>query len=60
MSFATESQQVNDCEIVSISKIFMSWGDTLELDIKDESNEVIALAVVLSVDAVMDAQAAAN
>lgn len=60
MSFATESQQVNDCKIVSISKIFMSWGDTLELDIKDESKEVIALAVVLSVDAVMDAQAAAN
>ena len=47
-------------EIVTISKIFMSWGDTFELDIKDEGNEVIALAVVLAIDAVMDAQAAAN
>ena len=43
-------------EIVSISKIFMSWGDTFELDIKDNGNEVIALAVVLAIDAVMDSQ----
>lgn len=43
-------------EIVSISKIFMSWGDTFELDIKDDGNEVIALAVVLAIDAVMDSQ----
>lgn len=41
--------------IVSIHKQFMAWGDTFELDIADENNEVIALAVVLAIDAVMDA-----
>lgn len=46
--------------IVSIHKAWMSWGDTFELDIADDKDEVTALAVVLAIDAVMDAQAAAN
>ncbi|MDE6767733.1 MAG: hypothetical protein K2J35_06020, partial [Eubacterium sp.] len=42
--------------IVSIHKAWMSWGDTFELDIADDRDEVTALAVVLAIDAVMDAQ----
>lgn len=40
--------------IVSIHKQWMAWGDTFELDIADGNDEVIALAVVLAIDAVMD------
>lgn len=47
-------------EIVSIHKAWMSWGDTFELDIMEDRDEVTALAVVLAIDAVMDAQSAAN
>lgn len=41
--------------IVSIHKQFMAWGDTFELDIQNDKDEIIALAVVLAIDAVMDA-----
>lgn len=44
--------------IVSIHKQWMSWGDTFELDIDNASDEVVALAVVLAIDAVIDAQQA--
>lgn len=46
----------NGTPIVSIHKKWMAWGDTFELDIPDEKNEVLALAVVLAIDAVMDSQ----
>ena len=42
--------------IVSIHKEFMAWGDTFELDIQNDKDEIIALAVVLAIDAVMDPQ----
>ncbi|MDE6470055.1 MAG: LURP-one-related family protein [Eubacterium sp.] len=45
-----------DRAIVSIHKAWMSWGDTFELDIADDRDEVTALAVVLAIDAVMDSQ----
>ncbi len=45
--------------VVSIHKQWMSWGDTFELDIAPGADEVLAVAVVLAIDAVMDAQAAA-
>ncbi len=45
--------------IVSISKQWMTWGDCYELDIEDESDEIISLAVVLAIDCVMAAQNAA-
>ena len=38
----------------------MTWGDTYELDIADAENEVMALAVVLAIDCVLDAQQNAN
>ena len=40
--------------VVAIHKKWMAWGDTFELDIADESKEVLALAVVIAIDAVMD------
>lgn len=41
-------------DVVSISKQWMAWGDTFELDIDDNENEILALAVVLAIDAVLD------
>ena len=46
--------------VVAIHKKWLSWGDAFELDIPNERDEVIALAVVLAIDAVMDAQANAS
>ena len=45
--------------VVVIHKQWMTWGDAYELDVSDGENEVLALAVVLAIDAVMDSQAAA-
>lgn len=42
--------------VVAIHKKWMAWGDTFELDIADEHQEVLAMAVVLAIDAVMDNQ----
>lgn len=42
--------------VVAIHKKWMAWGDTFELDITDEEHEVLAMAVVLAIDAVMDNQ----
>ena len=44
--------------IVTIHKEWMTWGDCYELDIAEEKDEIIALAVVLAIDCVMDAAAA--
>ena len=38
--------------IVTIRKEWLTWGDTYELDIADPKDEIIALAVVLTIDAV--------
>lgn len=50
----------NGRSIVRIRKEWMTWGDTYELDIADTGNEVMALAVVLAIDCVLDAQQNAN
>ena len=42
--------------IVTISKEWMTWGDSYELDIADPANEIIALAVVLTIDCVVEQQ----
>ena len=42
--------------IASIHKKWLSWGDAFELDIDDNADEVMALAVILAIDAVMDAK----
>ena len=41
--------------LVSISKEWMTWGDSYELNILDPAHELIALAVVLTIDCVMEA-----
>lgn len=40
--------------IVSIEKEWMSWGDSYALDIRNPADELIALAVVLTIDCVID------
>lgn len=37
--------------IASIRKVWMSWGDSYELDIADPSQEIMSLAVLLAIDA---------
>lgn len=45
--------------IISISKEWMTWGDSYELNITNPSDEIVALAVVLTIDCVMEAAATA-
>ena len=45
--------------IVSIHKKWMSWGDTFELDVAEDADPTLTVAVVLAIDAVLDAQNAA-
>ena len=46
--------------IVSISKEWMTWGDSYELSIANPEDEIVALAVVLSIDCVMEAGSRAS
>jgi uncharacterized protein YxjI len=50
----------NGRTIVTIHKEWMTWGDCYELDIVEPADEIIALSVVLAIDCVQAAQAAAN
>ncbi|MBQ6862956.1 MAG: LURP-one-related family protein [Clostridia bacterium] len=52
----------NEQPIVSISKEWMTWGDSYELDMADGADEIASLAVVLAIDCVManTGNAAAN
>lgn len=47
-------------QIVSISKEWMTWGDSYELDIADPADEIVALAVVLTIDCVMESNSGAS
>lgn len=42
--------------VVDISKELMSWGDSYELDVAEAKNELLALAVVLTIDCVKASQ----
>ena len=42
--------------IVTISREWMTWGDSYELDIANPADEILALAVVLTIDCVREAQ----
>jgi uncharacterized protein YxjI len=44
--------------IVSVHKVWLSWGDAYEIDIEDGQDEAMVLSVVLAIDAVMDSEAA--
>ena len=50
----------NGSPIVTISKEWMTWGDSYELDISNSADEIIALAVVLTIDCVNEAQRSSN
>lgn len=43
-------------QIVSIQKEWFTWGDFYTMDISNEQDEIIALAVVLAIDCVMASQ----
>ena len=46
--------------IVSISKEWMTWGDSYELDIANPEDEIVALAVVLTIDCVTESNSGAS
>ena len=46
----------NGLPIVTIEKEWMTWGDSYELDIRDPADEIVALAVVLTIDCCVEAQ----
>ena len=46
--------------IVSISKEWMTWGDSYELDIANPADEIVALAVVIVIDCVMESNSGAS
>ncbi len=60
-SFLEHEYQItkNDLNIVTISKEWMSWGDSYALDIRNPADELIALAVVLTIDCVTEANSSA-
>ena len=45
----------NGRRIVTISKEWFTWGDSYCLDIADPADEILALAVVLTIDCVVEA-----
>ena len=57
-SFLEHSYQItkNGRPIVSIEKEWLTWGDTYALSIVDEADEILALAVVLTIDCVIAQQ----
>ena len=46
--------------IVTISKEWMTWGDSYELDIANPADEILALAVVITIDCVMESGSGAS
>lgn len=50
--FLAHDYEINDNgkSVISIHKQWMTWGDTYEIDILDNQDEVLALAVVLAID----------
>ena len=57
-SFLEHNYQIteNGRHIVSIDKEWMTWGDTYHLSIADNADEIVALAVVLTIDCVVEMQ----
>ena len=50
----------NGRSIVSIRKEWMTWGDSYELDIADPADELVALAVVITIDCVTESKSGAS
>lgn len=49
----------SDRQIISIRKERKTWGDSYELSISNPDDEIVALAVVLTIDCVMDVSSGA-
>ena len=45
--------------VVRVHKAWMTWGDSYQIDILDNRDEINALAVTLAIDAVIAQEAAA-
>lgn len=45
--------------IATISKKWLSWGDTYEIDINNSNDEIMAVAVVLIIDAILESESSA-
>lgn len=50
----------NGYPIVTISKEWMTWGDSYELNIANPADEIVALAVVLTIDCVTESNSGAS
>ena len=61
-SFLAHEYQITKAgyQIASISKEWMSWGDSYELNIANPADEIVALAVVLTIDCVMESESSAS
>ena len=61
-SFLLHNYQITKSgrNIVTISKEWMTWGDSYELDITDPADELVALAVVIAIDCVTESASAAS
>ncbi len=46
--------------VVTIHKAWMTWGDSYELDIANPADEIVALAVVLTIDCVTESNSGAS
>lgn len=53
--FWAHTYEITDGEktVASVSKRWISWGDTYEIDIRDDADTEMALCVVLVIDAVL-------
>lgn len=61
-SFTAHEYEItqNGRPIVSISKEWMTWGDSYEVDIANPADEIVALAVVLTIDCVTESNSGAS
>ena len=50
----------SDRTIVRIRKEWMTWGDSYELDIANPADEIVALAVVLTIDCVTESNSSSS
>ena len=60
--FAHDYQIVDDhgSTIAYIHKVWMSWGDSFELDLVSSEDEVDLIAVILAIDVVLDSEQSSN
>lgn len=60
-NFTGHSYEIKNGErtVAVISKQWLTWGDTYEIDIADDRDEINVLCTVLVIDAVMASEAAA-